>query len=341
MIYFSQRGEEIMNQAKIYDIAGAAGVSLATVSRVLNHPEKVKEGTRNKVLRIIKEKGYKPNANARGLASRRSTTVAIVVPRISQASVAEMIQGIDDSAKKFGYALRLFINSDPKQEQELWGEVIASSVDGILLMNDEMTPETVKLLQYTPVPVLFVNAIPQSEKYGSVCIDYRESGYKITKAMIDRGNTDIMFVGTEHKYTVNDLKLKGYIQAMEEAHLPTNIVFSSGDININEKHFETLIDQRVPHVAMFVRDSMAISFMNIASKKGYKIPKDLQVIGFQNTKYAELANPKLTCVETPIYEIGTRAMAYLTELMKQPPELEKPSHLLVDYKIIWRESTKQ
>ena len=92
-----------MNQTKIYDIAGAAGVSLATVSRVLNHPEKVKESTRNRVLKIIKEKGYKPNANARGLASRRSTTVAIVIPRISRASVAEMIQGIDDSAKKYGY----------------------------------------------------------------------------------------------------------------------------------------------------------------------------------------------------------------------------------------------
>ena len=76
-----------MNQAKIYDVAGAAGVSLATVSRVLNHPEKVKEATREKVLKIIKDKGYKPNANARGLASRRSTTVAGVIPELSRASV--------------------------------------------------------------------------------------------------------------------------------------------------------------------------------------------------------------------------------------------------------------
>lgn len=329
-----------MNQAKIYDIAGAAGVSLATVSRVLNHPEKVKESTRNKVLRIIKEKGYKPNANARGLASRRSTTVAIVVPRISQASVAEMIQGIDDSAKKFGYTLRLFINSNPKQEQELWGEVIASSVDGILLMNDEMTQETAKLLQYTPVPVLFVNAIPKFDKYGSVCIDYQESAYKITKKMIERGYKSIMFVGTEHKYTVNDYKLNGYVKAMEEAHLPTNIVFSSGDVSINEKHFTQIMENKLPEVALFVRDSMAISFMNIAVKKGHRVPEELQIIGFQNTKYAELSNPKLTCVETPIYEIGNRAMAYLTELMRETNAQEKPKHILVDYKVIWRESTK-
>ena len=138
-----------MNQTKIYDIAGAAGVSLATVSRVLNHPDKVKESTRNKVLKIIKEKGYKPNANARGLASRRSTTVAIVIPKISRASVAEMIQGIDDSAKKFGYTIRLFINTDPKLEKDLWSEVVASSVDGILFMNDEMTMDLAEQIKYT------------------------------------------------------------------------------------------------------------------------------------------------------------------------------------------------
>jgi LacI family transcriptional regulator len=160
-----------MNQSKIYDIAGAAGVSLATVSRVLNHPEKVKESTRNKVLRIIKEKGYKPNANARGLASRRSTTVAVVIPELSRASVAEMIQGIDEVAKKMGYTIRLFINKDQEKERDFWGEVIASSVDGILFMNDEMTKEAYQQIEHTPVPVVFVasfiSSISLNPSFGS------------------------------------------------------------------------------------------------------------------------------------------------------------------------------
>lgn len=335
----NEKEGEKMNQAKIYDIAGAAGVSLATVSRVLNHPEKVKESTRNKVLKIIKEKGYKPNANARGLASRRSTTVAIVIPTISRASVAEMIQGIDDSAKKFGYTIRLFINKDPDLEEDLWGEVIASSVDGILLMNDELTPEDVKQLQYTPVPVVFVNLPSPTDQFGSVGIGYEQCAYDITKEMINRGNKDIMFISTEHRYTVNELKEKGYTRAMEEAKLPVKIVLSSGDLKINEPQFTKLIENGVPQVALVVRDSIAISYMNIARKKGYQVPEDLQVIGFQNTKYAELSNPKLTTVETPIYEIGNKAMAYLTELM-QNNENKKPSNVLIDYKIIWRESTK-
>ena len=329
-----------MNQAKIYDIAGAAGVSLATVSRVLNHPEKVKESTRNKVLKIIKEKGYKPNANARGLASRRSTTVAIVIPTISRASVAEMIQGIDDSAKKFGYTVRLFTNTDPKLESEVWSEVIASSVDGILLMNDEITKEAIDHIKYTPVPVVFVNMLSPVDDFGSVGIDYENCAYGITKEMIARGNKNIMFIGTEHKYTVNELKEKGYRKAMIESGLPLNIIRSSGDLKLNEPHFESIINQGIPEVALVVRDSMAISFMNTAVKKGYKVPQDLQVIGFQNTKYADLSNPKLTCVETPIYEIGNKAMAYLTELMQDNGQSKKKSNVLVDYQVIWRESTK-
>lgn len=328
-----------MNQAKIYDIAGAAGVSLATVSRVLNHPEKVKKSTREKVLRIIKEKGYKPNANARGLASRKSTTVAIVVPTVMRASIAEMIQGIVDSAKQYGYSIRLFINSDEKNSAEEWAEVIASSVDGILFMSDILTDDEYEQIEKTPVPVIFVNGYSTHPKLGSVCIDNESCSYQTTMEMIKRGNKKIIYISTEHLYSVNEMKEEGYRKAMKEAGLEPVIVKSSGDLSINEKHFTDILENDVPEVVLASRDSMAISFMNIASKRGIKVPEQLQVIGFQNTRYAELSNPKLTCVETPIYEIGNVAMSNLTELMRSTGEVE-PKNTFVDYRIIWRESTK-
>lgn len=330
-----------MEQIKIYDIAGAAGVSLATVSRVLNHPDKVKEATRNKVLKIINEKGYKPNANARGLASRHSTTVAVVIPELSRASVAEMIQGIDDAAKKYGYTIRLFINKDPENERELWSEVIASSVEGILFMNDEMTKEIYQMIDYTPVPVVFVNALSKKDTIGSVCVDYEECAYDITNKMIEKGNKQIVFVGTEHKYTLNEMKQKGYVRAMTEAGLEPKLFYSSGDIAKNEKYFSDLLDQNVPDVALVVRDSMAISLMNTAQRKGIKVPDELQVIGFQNTRYAILSNPKLTCAEIPIYDMGSNAMSYLTKLMKEENfKHKKAEKILLPYDIVWRESTK-
>lgn len=332
-----------MEQIKIYDIAGAAGVSLATVSRVLNHPDKVKEATRNKVLRIIKERGYKPNANARGLASRRSTTVAVVIPELSRASVAEMIQGIDESAKKYGYTIRLFINKDkdPAKERELWSEIVASSVDGIIFMSDEMTKDIYQLIDYSPVPVVFVNSLSKKDTIGSVCVDYEECAYSITKEMINRGNKDVIFIGTEHKYTLNEMKQKGYARAMTEKGLEPVCYYSSGDISVNEEYFGKLLEEKIPEVALVVRDSIAISFMNVAVKKGIKVPEELQVIGFQNTKYAQLSNPKLTCAEIPIYEMGNKAMSYLTELMKDDGvKVKKAEKILLAYGIVWRESTK-
>ena len=328
-----------MDQIKIYDVAGSAGVSLATVSRVLNHPEKVKPATRERVLKIIKEKGYKPNANARGLASRKSTTVAVVVPTLTRASISEMIQGIDDSAKEYGYMIRLFVNDKPENEKDVWGNVIASSVDGILLMNDEMSNEVFELIQYTPVPVIFVNGISRRKTFGSVGINYEKCGYEITKQMLEKGNKKITFVTTIHPYLVNELMVKGYLKAMEEYSLEPDIIKTTGALEQNEKDFTEYLDKKTPEVLLAVRDSMAISFMNLAQKRGIKVPDELQVIGFQNTRYAQLSYPKLTCVDTPIYEIGNVAMSELTKLMKEDVE-QKPSHVIVDYKVVWRDSTK-
>lgn len=328
-----------MDQTKIYDVAGSAGVSLATVSRVLNHPEKVKPATREKVLRIIKEKGYKPNANARGLASRKSTTVAIVVPTLTRASISEMIQGVVDSAKKFGYMIRLFVNDDPENEKDVWGNVIASSVDGILLMNDEMSSQVFELIQYTPVPVIFVNGVSRRKAFGSVCIDNEKCSYDITKQMIEKGNKKITFISTIHPYLVNELKVKGYVKAMEEAGLEPEIIKTTGVLEQNEQDFSDYLSNKKPEVVLAVRDSMAISFMNIAKKQGIKIPEELQVVGFQNTRYAQLSDPKLSCVDTPIYEIGNVAMSELTQLMNDEEEV-KPRNIFVDYKIVWRDSTK-
>ena len=328
-----------MNQIKIYDIAGSAGVSLATVSRVLNHPEKVKKATRDKVLRIIKEKGYKPNANARGRASRTSTTVAVIVPTLTRASIAESIQGIDDSAKKYGYSIRLFVNNNKEQEKELWGDVIASSVDGILFMNDEMSEEVLELSNASPVPVVFVNANTNSKQYCSVSIDNEECAYNITKQMIEKGNKKIVFITTSHFFSINDLKVKGYKRAMEEAKLEYEVIDSTGKLDQNEVQYREYLKNNHPEVVLAVRDSMAISFMNVASKMGIKVPDDLQIIGFQNTRYALLSNPQLTCVETPIYEIGNIAMSMLTEEMQAEEDIRKETRI-VDYHIIWRDSTK-
>ena len=339
-----------MNQIKIYDVAGAAGVSLATVSRVLNHPEKVKPATREKIERIIKELGYKPNLNAKGLASSKSTTVAVVVPELTRSSIAEMINGIADCARRRGYLLRLFVNNKNirdndalEKENELWQDVFASGVDGVLYINDEITEEHEKMLLNIPMDVVLTNTACSNPKLAMASLDYKKAAYEITKDMIARGNTKIWMITTLRKYVMNDLKVEGYLQAMQEANLEPRVISVSGKTELNEVDYNEILKNEHPEVAIVVRDSMAVSFINVARLLHIHIPEEMQVIGFQNTRYAELSRPKLTCVETPIYDIGEKAMDLLTNLMEREEETEEMPELkqYVDYSIVWRDSTKK
>ena len=334
-----------MNQIKIYDVAGAAGVSLATVSRVLNHPEKVRPETRAKIEKIIKELGYKPNLNAKGLASSKSTTVAVVVPELTRSSVAEMINGIADCASKRGYLLRLFVNNRNREaatianERELWGDVMASGVDGVLYINDEITEEHLEIIRDVNVNVVLTNTVCSDDSIPSVSIDYKKAAYELTNEMIAKGNKKIWIITSLRKYVVNDLKVEGYKKAMEEAGLEPRVIQVPGKISAHEKEYHDLLTQEHPDVAIVVRDSMAVSFINVARNLHIHIPEELQVIGFQDTKYADLSRPTLTCINTPIYEIGEEAMNLLTELMESEEDIEDTKKF-VDYNIIRRESTR-
>ena len=186
-----------MSKATIYDVAGAARAWLATVSRAINNPEKVKPETRERVLRVIKELGYKPNAFAKGLASRKSTTVAVVVPDMGRASIAEMMNGIADIARVYKYSILLYIlESEDASEEDILREIIAAQVDGILYLNDEINEEQYHFLKEVKnnyqIPIVLTNTFyPGDDEIPSVSIDYERAGYEITKKLIEENNKEI------------------------------------------------------------------------------------------------------------------------------------------------------
>lgn len=357
------KGDRRTSPNKIYDVAGAAGVSLATVSRVLNHPEKVKPATRERIEKIIKELGYKPNLNAKGLASSKSTTVAIVVPELTRSSIAGMVDGIAATAAQRGYLLRLFVDNSSssenpvQEERELWRTILSSGVDGILYINDEIDDDYLEIIRESNVSVVLTNSVCGDLDIPYVAIDYKKAAYEMTKEMIHRGNKKIWIISTIKKYAVNDLKVQGYERAMKEAGLEPRVIQVFGKTHLNESAYREILEKEHPDVAIVVRDSMAVSFINVARSLNISIPQELQVIGFQNTKYAELSRPTLTCINTPIYEIGEVAMDMLTDLMHQAEleddyyddvkktneaeeQVEIDINKNVDYSIVWRQSTK-
>jgi LacI family transcriptional regulator len=329
-----------MSNATIYDVAGKAEVSLATVSRVLNNPEKVNEATREKVLKVIKELGYRPNAIARGLASHKTTTVGIMLSDVTRASTSQLLGGIIDIAKKYSYSIKIFSMSGETDVLDSIRDVVAEQVDGILLLNDELDTRQMNIIKEQAsnanIPLVLTNVISDDPELPSVAIDYFGASYDITKELLAQSRKDIYLLSTVTRYSVNLQKEAGYAKAMEEAGLQARVFRTSGDLSINTPHFEEYFETHKVDGAIAVRDSIAVSFMNVMINKGYNVPKDIAVIGYQNTKYAMLARPKLTCIDTPVYDIGAVAMRLLTKLIKG--EEVDSIKIVLPHKVIRRET---
>jgi len=329
-----------MSNATIYDVAGKAEVSLATVSRVLNNPEKVNEATRAKVLKVIKELGYRPNAIARGLASHKTTTVGIMLSDVTRASTSQLLGGIIDIAKKYSYSIKIFSMSGETDVLDSIRDVVAEQVDGILLLNDELDTNQMNVIKEQAsnanIPLVLTNVISDDPELPSVAIDYFGASYDITKELLSEGRKALYLLSTVTRYSVNTQKEAGYVKAMEEAGLESKVFRTSGDLAINTPHFEEYFETHKVDGAIAVRDSIAVSFMNVMINKGYKVPEQIAVCGYQNTKYAMLARPKLTCIDTPVYDIGAVAMRLLTKLIKG--EKVDNIKIVLPHKVIRRET---
>ncbi len=329
-----------MAKVTIYDVAGAARVSLATVSRVLNNPEKVNLETRERVLKVIKELGYRPNAIARGLASRKTTNVGVIISDITRASVAEMLNGIIDIAKKYHYSTKLFNLTEDCSVNEVIRDVIAEQVDGVLLLNDELSANDLDVIKNSldeaNTPLVLANVLSERKDVPSVNINYEKAGYELTKEMIERGKKDIYLLSTVRKYSVNQSKESGYLKAMQEAGLEPRVFRTSGDTAINTAHFNEFFKNNPVDGVIAVRDSIAVSFINVAYSENRRIPEDILVCSFQNTKYAQLSRPTLTSVDIPVYDIGAVSMRLLTKLMKEEPVDE--INVVLPYRVVRRKS---
>lgn len=200
----------------IYDVAREANVSMATVSRVVNGNPNVKPSTRKKVLEAIERLGYRPNAVARGLASKKTTTVGVIIPDISSIFFAELARGIEDIATMYKYNI-ILSNSDQNKEKELHllNTMLAKQVDGLLFMGGTITEEHVAEFQKSSVPIVLAATIGPNE-IPSVNIDYEQAAFEAVTYLLEKGNRRIVYVTGPTDDPINQRKLAGYRRALEE-----------------------------------------------------------------------------------------------------------------------------
>jgi LacI family transcriptional regulator len=328
----------------IYDVAREAGVSMATVSRVVNSNPNVKPATRKKVLEAIQRLGYRPNAVARGLASKKTTTVGVVIPDISSLFYAELVRGIEDIANMYKYNI-IISNSDNTLDKEihLVNTLLEKQVDGLLFMGSQITEEHLEVFTTSPVPVILTATRDPRSELPSVNIDYQQASYDATISLIERGHTRIAYLsGALENPLAGQLRLMGYRNALED----NGIVYNEDYVSIGDYRYdsglrstEKLIQlQERPTAILAMSDEMAIGAIHACQDNGLHIPNDLEVIGFDNTRITAMVRPRLTSVVQPMYDIGAVAMRLLTKYMKN--EKIEDHIVILPHRIEERDSTR-
>src|SRR5690625_5286122 len=207
-----------MSNITIYDVAREANVSMATVSRVVNNNPNVKPTTRKKVLGVIEDLGYRPNAVARGLASKKTTTIGAIIPDISSVFYSELTRGIEDIATMYKYDT-ILSNSDQDIDKEinLINSMLEKQVDGILFMGGKITEEHIKQFKTSSVPVVLAATYDPTNSLPSVNIDYEAAAYEATMKLIGNEKNQPAFITGEDYVQSNYLKRAGYERALSES----------------------------------------------------------------------------------------------------------------------------
>lgn len=328
----------------IYDVAREANVSMATVSRVVNGNQNVKPATRKKVLEVIERLEYRPNAVARGLASKKTTTVGVIIPDISNNIYAEAARGIEDIATMYRYNI-ILANSDQNEEKELTllDTMLGKQVDGIVMMSDAVTPRLHQSIEHSPVPIVLAGSVDESNQFASVNIDYFQASYEAVQMLIDNGHKRIAFVSGPLQYTINSkFKLEAYKKALTDANLEIDedlIIAEDGTYDSGVEAWETLSAVNQPPTAFFAgSDELAIGLIHGAQDSGKKVPDEIEVISFENSKLARMVRPQLTSVVLPLYDIGAVAMRLLTKIMNK--ENVENQSVIIPHRIEKRNSVK-
>lgn len=307
----------------IYDVAREAGVSMATVSRVVNNNPNVKPQTRKKVFEAIERLGYRPNAVARGLASKKTTTVGVVIPDISNSIFAEIARGIEDIANMYHYNI-ILCNADKKKEKEIRviNTLLEKQVDGLLFMGGTVTEDHIQAFQSAAVPIVLCATTDENRAIPSVDIDHEGAAFDAVSTLIRHGHREIaMISGTLQDPANGYARFQGYKRALETA----GITYQEDLVRIGNYRYESGVEamkyflglKQKPTAIFAATDEMAIGAIHSIQDQGLKVPDDFSIISVDNIRMASMVRPLLTTVAQPMYDIGAVAMRLLTKLMKK------------------------
>ena len=329
-----------MKRVTIYDVAKESGVSLATVSRVINGSDVVNGPTREKVQAAIDKLGYKPNAIAQGLALQKTTTIGLVVPEASFTYTGQIINGLIDVAKIYNYNIMLHtITEGITDINDVIEDIIKSRVDGVIIYNDKLLIQEMNELSRYNIPIVVIGNRISADNICCVFVDIEKAIYELTLKYLEEGKTNIAIIedrknnysnqqmirGASAAYEKKGLKFEGYLTIPSDSR--TSYAFLS-DWMKNHR-YDVMIGNR---------DSQAMAIINTARENGIRVPEDMDVVCVIDTKYNSMMRPQITSFSIPSYDLGAVSMRVMTKMLQNDTNFDHQIEL--SYLFTPRQSTK-
>ena len=301
------------------DIAERAGVTSATVSMVINNKPNISDATRKKVLKIAKELNYYPNVIARGLATKKSNSIGVIVPNLASSFVVRVLQGIKSTNRDIEYTVQLFDTVGQKERESQLFQRLARErrIDGVILISSTVTDEELNIFREESVPSIVVAR--KCEKLDSVYVNNEQGAADATDYLISKGHTSIACVISRKHGVPTEERLQGYKESLVRHNISfkPELVFDTVDDNMNdgEEVFARIRAYEPGVTAVFVPagDMVAIGIVKEAKKRGVRIPEDWAVVGFDDIPAAEVIEPCLTTVRQPKLEMGDYAINMIVD----------------------------
>ena len=341
----SRKGPTLLGKASqrpisIKDVARVACVSHSTVSRALQNSPLVNRETAARIRKIAAQSGYQASAVARGLVTRKTHTVGVVVTTIADPFVSEVVSGIEEAANAHGYSVFLANSeADPRREKNAVQSFSEHRVDGILVTSSRVGALHLSMPSEWMVPVVLINNQHPTAFTPSVTIENVESSRTATRHLIDLGHWRIAYIGDQFGYESDTERFTGYRQALEGAglpFLPELIVHGNGKAEGGIAAMQKLLEMSDRPSAVFCYNDMtALGSLRVIRRAGLRVPDDVSLVGFDDLFIASYTDPPLTTLRQPMPQMGRMAMELLLQVMAGK-QLE--STITVPAELIIRES---
>lgn len=324
----------------IRDVAREAGVSVATVSRVLNNSGPVHEHTRRRIDEVAKRLRYTPNGAARTLSTRRTQTVGVLLPDLYGEFFSEVIRGIDQVVQEAGWHLLVSSSHNERAEIEAALQVMRGRVDGLVVMSPDLDAHA--LAQNLPdrLPVILLNCEVEDRVYDSLNIDNHGGACAMVQHLLALGHRRIgLITGPTRNHDARE-RLRGAREALESAGVAADpSLVLEGDFSESSGHaaMQRLLEVDSAPTAVFaLNDSMAVGGLSALGEAGVRVPEQMAVAGFDDIPIARYVSPPLTTVRVSIPELGSRATRRLFEAMASRNGHERRQDLLLTELVVRR-----